>query len=221
MHIKYLRYLLISVTLLSFAFLTGCAGLEFAPKRGVWYYPKELVKADKAVKAAKKEGKKRECPVEYREAKAVKEKAYDVYLSCKTKESIVIAREAIHKANALCPKHPKVLAKFTLTINFNFDRSKIRKADREELEKAIAFIRKYPRNKIKLEGFTDSIGSMRYNQRLSERRARSTKRYLIKHAGVDSMMITTEGYGETRPVASNRTRAGRAENRRVEILILE
>ena len=221
MHIKYLRYLLISVTLLSFAFLTGCAGLEFAPKRGVWYYPKELVKADKAVKAAKREGKKRECPVEYREAKAVKEKAYDVYLSCKTKESIVIAREAIQKANALCPKHPKVLAKFTLTINFAFDKYRIRKADQEELAKAIAFIKKYPHNKIKLEGFTDSIGSMRYNQRLSERRAGATKRYLIKHAGVESMRITTEGYGETRPVASNRTSAGRAENRRVEILILE
>lgn len=221
MHIKYLRYLLISVTLLSFAFLTGCAGLEFAPKRGVWYYPKELVKADKAVKAAKKAGKKRVCPVEYREAKAVKEKAYDVYLSCKTKESIVIARKAIRKANALCPKNPKVLAKFTLTINFDFDRYNIRGADREELEKAIAFIKKYPHNKIKLEGFTDSIGSMRYNQRLSEKRARATKRYLMKHVGVDSMMITTEGYGETRPVATNRTRAGRAENRRVEILILE
>jgi outer membrane protein OmpA-like peptidoglycan-associated protein len=220
-HIKYLRYLLISVTLFSFAFLTGCAGLEFAPKRAVWYYPKELVKADKAVAAAKKAGKKRECPVEYREAKAVKEKAYDVYLSCKTKESLVIAREAIDKANALCPKHPRVLAKFTLTINFDFDKYRIRKADQEQLDKAIAFIKKYPHNKIRLEGFTDSIGSMKYNQRLSERRARATKKYLMKHAGVDAMRIATEGYGETRPVASNKTRAGRAENRRVEILILE
>jgi outer membrane protein OmpA-like peptidoglycan-associated protein len=220
-YIKYLRYLIISVTLFSFAILTGCAGLEFAPKRGVWYYPKELVKADKAVKAAKREGKQRECPVEFREAKAVKEKAYDVYLSCKTKESLVIAREAVNKANALCPKHPKVLAKFTLTINFAFDKYRITKTDKEELEKAIAFIKKYPRNKIRLEGFTDSIGTMKYNQRLSERRAWATKKYLIKHAGVESMRIATVGYGETRPVASNRTRSGRAQNRRVEILILE
>jgi len=220
-HIKYLRYLLISVTLLSFAFLTGCAGLEFAPKRGVWYYPKDLVKADKAIASAKQAGKKKECPVEYREAKSVKEKAYDVYLSCKTKESLVIAKEAISKANALCPKHPKVLAKFTLTINFDFDKYRIRKADQEQLEKAIEFIRKYPHNNIRLEGFTDSIGSMKYNQRLSERRAAATKKYLLKNAGVDAKRLTTAGFGETRPVASNKTSAGRAENRRVEILILE
>ena len=221
MRIKYLRYLLISVTLFSFAFLTGCAGLEFAPKRSVWYYPKDLVKADKAVAAAKKSGKKQQCPVEYREAKAVKEKAYDVYLSCKTKESLVIAKEATDKANALCPKNPKVLAKFTLTINFDFNKSKIRKADQEQLDKAIAFIKKYPHNKIRLEGFTDSIGSMKYNQRLSERRAEVTKKYLMTHADVEAQRIATKGFGKTRPVASNKTKTGRAENRRVEILILE
>ncbi len=214
-------YVAVLISLLTLVFFAGCAGLEFAPKKGVWMYPKELVQADKAVSSAEKAGKNKECPIEFGEAKAATDKAYDTYLACKTKEGIDMAKDAEKKTNALCPTHPKVLAKFTLTINFDFNKAKIRKADMEHLRKAIEFIKKYPSKKIMLEGHTDSIGSERYNLKLSAKRADATKKYLVETGGVDAMSISAKGLGKERPVASNKTRAGRAQNRRVDILILE
>ncbi len=214
-------YVAVLISLLTLIFFTGCAGLEFAPKKGVWMYPKELVQADKAVSSAEKAGKNKQCPVEFGEAKAATDKAYDTYLECKTKEGIGMAKDAEKKTNALCPKHPKVLAKFTLTINFDFDKAKIRKSDREQMRKAVEFIKKYPSKKITLEGHTDSVGSEKYNMRLSLKRAEVTKNYLAKTGRVDAMRIGIQGLGEERPVASNKTKAGRAQNRRVDIIILE
>src|SRR5690606_33594364 len=68
-------------------------------------------------------------------------------------------------------------------------------------------------------GHTDSIGTEQYNQGLSERRANSVKDYLVSK-GIDPNRIYVEGKGETQPVASNATREGRAQNRRVEIEIV-
>jgi OOP family OmpA-OmpF porin len=96
----------------------------------------------------------------------------------------------------------------------------IRIGDKAKLRKVIEFIKKYPGKKFKLEGHTDNIGTEKYNQALSERRAGAVKEYLIKRGGIDGTKITTVGYGELKPVASNKTRAGRAKNRRVDILIM-
>ncbi len=73
-------------------------------------------------------------------------------------------------------------------------------------------------DEIQIVGHTDSTGAASYNQKLSERRAASVKNYLVGK-GVDPSIITTSGMGETQPVADNRTRAGRAQNRRVDIMI--
>lgn len=217
MHVLVARRLLIGAILFSFLFILGCAGMEFSPKNGIWYYPKELVDAKKAVTDAKKAGKDQACPKPYNEAKDLKMKAYETYWSCKDKEAIAMAKDATSKAKALCPK---VIDRFTLTINFDFDKSTIRSSDMADLKKAIDFINKYPGNKIRIEGHTDWIGSEQYNQRLSERRARSTKDYLVTKGRIDSSRISTIGYGESNPVASNKTMDGRFQNRRVEILIL-
>jgi OOP family OmpA-OmpF porin len=88
------------------------------------------------------------------------------------------------------------------------------------LERAIDFIKRYPEANVSLEGHADSIGTDEYNQKLSERRAASVKNYLIKKGAIDERKITSTGYGESKPVASNNTKEGRAENRRVEVLIL-
>jgi len=81
-------------------------------------------------------------------------------------------------------------------------------------------VKKYPGSKIEVEGHTDSVGPDTYNMKLSERRATTVKDYLIKEAGVNSSKIKAIGFGESKPVADNKTAAGRAQNRRVEILIL-
>ncbi len=118
------------------------------------------------------------------------------------------------------PPAPKVIDRLTLQVLFDVDKSTITEAGQRELQKAVVFVKKYPGAKIEVDGHTDSTGTDAYNQKLSERRAAAVKDYLIKEAGVDSSKITAIGYGKTKPVADNKTAAGRAKNRRVEILIL-
>lgn len=118
------------------------------------------------------------------------------------------------------PPAPKVIDKLTLQVLFDVDRATITEAGQKELQKAVAFVKKYPGAKIEVDGHTDNTGTDAYNQKLSERRAAAVKDYLIKEASVDSSKITAVGYGLAKPVADNKTAAGRARNRRVEILIL-
>lgn len=301
------------------AFLAGCSGLQYAPKRGLLYYHKELPAADRAVESARAAGKDKECPAEFQAAAKMRDEAYEIYLACRTQEGIAKANEAAAKANALCPKRaeapkpvpapaapapapaaptasisaspssidqgkcasltwsstnadsasidqgvgkvdpsgskevcpgnttkytieatgkggtktasttvtvnpppppPKVVDRLSLHINFDTNKSDIRKADVPELEKAIAFIKKYPGHKVSIEGHTDDRGSEKYNQALSERRAAAVKDYIVKKGGAEAGKIKTVGYGETKPIADNKTKKGQFENRRVEVLIL-
>jgi OOP family OmpA-OmpF porin len=124
------------------------------------------------------------------------------------------------------PPAARVIDRLTIHVNFDFDKSNIRKADEAELKKAIDFVRKYPGAKVELEGHTDGKGTEQYNQKLSERRAEAVRQYLITEGAVEKAMISATGYGELRPIAPNKTQdgkdnpEGRAENRRVEILII-
>lgn len=81
------------------------------------------------------------------------------------------------------------------------------------------FLRKHPHNRVRVEGYTDSTGTAAYNQQLSERRAQAVANAMIQR-GVGSSRMTVVGYGEADPVASNSTASGRAQNRRVEFVIL-
>jgi len=113
----------------------------------------------------------------------------------------------------------KVVDRLTLHVNFDTAKATIRKPEDAELQKAVAFIKKYPDAKISLVGYTDSVGNEAYNQGLSERRADAVKTYLVKH-GIDAGRIQTSGRGEADPVGDNATAKGRAENRRTEVLML-
>jgi outer membrane protein OmpA-like peptidoglycan-associated protein len=73
---------------------------------------------------------------------------------------------------------------------------------------------------VQLEGHTDSQGSPRKNQTLSEKRVQNIKAYLVQHFHLDPERIRAVGYGETRPIASNDTPEGRSQNRRVEVVNL-
>ena len=73
--------------------------------------------------------------------------------------------------------------------------------------------------KVSIEGHTDSRGKNRFNQKLSENRAKAVMDYLIDH-GIDAEKLENVGYGEDKPIASNRTRRGRSANRRVEFRIV-
>ncbi|HSB71302.1 MAG TPA: OmpA family protein, partial [Candidatus Methylomirabilis sp.] len=117
------------------------------------------------------------------------------------------------------PPAPRPVERLTLHINFDTDKAVIRPADRAELQKAIDFVKRYPGRKITIEGHTDSTGTAKYNQGLSERRAAAVKDYLLKNGVTDGGRITTAGYGLSKPVADNKTKDGRFQNRRVEISV--
>jgi OOP family OmpA-OmpF porin len=103
-----------------------------------------------------------------------------------------------------------------LNIHFDFDRAEIKPQYYSELKVDGDFLNEFPNSKGKISGHTDSIGSMDYNIKLSERRAANVKKYLVEKIGVDAARISTQGYGESKPIDSNRTAAGRSKNRRIE-----
>jgi OOP family OmpA-OmpF porin len=102
-------------------------------------------------------------------------------------------------------------------VNFDFDKATLKPSGKAVLDEAAMRInRNHNVESIVVIGHTDSVGSDKYNQRLSERRANTVRDYLASQ-GVSASMITAEGRGEREPVASNDTADGRAQNRRVVI----
>ena len=101
-------------------------------------------------------------------------------------------------------------------VLFDFNSAALRPASRDALSQMADVFQKYPNTTLSVDGFTDSIGTTAYNQRLSERRADSVSSYL-ENLGVRSSRVETIGYGESQPRATNSTVAGRQLNRRVEI----
>lgn len=116
---------------------------------------------------------------------------------------------------------PPVQRKIVLrNVLFDFDRSDIRPDSAPVLDEAVALLKEAGDIDIVAEGHTDSIGTAAYNLKLSQRRANAVRQYLIDH-GVAANRIRTEGFGKSRPVASNDTAEGRAQNRRVELRITQ
>lgn len=103
-------------------------------------------------------------------------------------------------------------------ITFDTDSSAIKSAFTGTLQDLATTMKQYDQTSVVVMGHTDSDGSASYNQTLSEKRAYSVAKYLYNN-GVASSRISTIGYGETQPIASNATEAGKAQNRRVEIKI--
>ena len=103
----------------------------------------------------------------------------------------------------------------TLLVEFDFDKDAVKPQYHADLEKVANFLKDYPKTSAELEGHTDSIGTDEYNMGLSKRRAASVKKYLVEKFNIDAARITTVGYGESKPVASNDTAEGRQMNRRV------
>ncbi len=99
---------------------------------------------------------------------------------------------------------------------FDFDKSVLKPAGKKSIDDAVAKMQKVDVDVVIATGHTDSIGTDAYNQRLSERRAKTVKEYMVSK-GVAAAKITTLGKGETQPVATNKTKEGRAKNRRVDI----
>jgi outer membrane protein OmpA-like peptidoglycan-associated protein len=103
-------------------------------------------------------------------------------------------------------------------VLFDVDKSTLKPGARERLARVAGILSSHPTLKIEIEGHTDSTGSDEYNQGLSERRAQAVRTYLSQQ-GIGQTIVSSVGYGESRPVATNGTSAGRQQNRRVELVV--
>ncbi len=104
-------------------------------------------------------------------------------------------------------------------IYFEHDRTDFMPRALIQLDQLLAFMKKYPKMTVEIIGHTDSVGSMDYNQNLSQRRSIAVINWLVKK-GIEKGRMTAVGYGSTQPVASNATSQGRSQNRRVEIKVI-
>jgi outer membrane protein OmpA-like peptidoglycan-associated protein len=103
-------------------------------------------------------------------------------------------------------------------IQFDFNQATIKPESAQVLGQVAEVLKNQPDLKLMIEGHTDNVGKPAYNMELSRKRAQSVKDYLIQNHQVDGARLTTQGFGDTKPMAKNDTETGRAQNRRVELV---
>ncbi len=114
-----------------------------------------------------------------------------------------------------CPVPLKKKVSINLKVKFDFDKASIKSVYEKHLQLVANFLEAYPDTTATLEGHTDNRGTDKYNMNLSQKRAENVKKYLVNNFKIDPSRLATRAYGESRPVATNDTDAGQAENRRV------
>ena len=103
------------------------------------------------------------------------------------------------------------------TLQFELDRAELLPGASRTLAPAVDYLRKFPEVKVRVAGHTCWLGTEAYNQTLSEKRAQAVTDFITSQ-GIEVSRLVVEAYGETRPVADNRTDAGRQQNRLVEVI---
>jgi len=114
-----------------------------------------------------------------------------------------------------CPLPVAQVASIKLTVNFAFDSTKVQEKYFSDLGELAKFLKRFDTVDVKIEGYTDSVGTDTYNQGLSQRRAEAVVDVLVNQYGIARSRLVPIGHGESDPVASNDTAEGRAQNRRV------
>lgn len=133
--------------------------------------------------------------------------------------ALAVAAAAPSAAPAAAPVPTSEKVTFAADAFFDFDKAVLKADGKAKLDDLASKLGSLNLEVIIAVGHTDSIGSDAYNQKLSIRRAEAVKSYLVGK-GVDAKRVYTEGKGEKQPVATNKTAAGRAQNRRVEIEVV-
>jgi outer membrane protein OmpA-like peptidoglycan-associated protein len=114
----------------------------------------------------------------------------------------------------------KVIAEIRMNnVFFDFDKSSLRSESKLELDRWVKMLKENPSVSLEIDGHTDNIGTEAYNLGLSERRVKAVALY-IEEQGIAVRRLTSRGFGEKKPVATNKTAKGRQENRRVEVRII-
>lgn len=103
-------------------------------------------------------------------------------------------------------------------VLFDFNKYSLKPDAKVKLAKVSGILLAYPNLTLQVEGYTDNVGSDEYNQKLSEERAKAVRDFLVSQSVPDTNISAT-GYGESNPIADNSTNAGRAQNRRVQLVV--
>lgn len=188
--------------------------------------PPEFDQTDKAINEAEKSPGAKSCPDKIAQAKELAKEGVESYWQCRTKSGLAMlakARQLAEDAERCGPAAAKAVPKEVIVlkgINFAFNSSVLTPESKKILDEdqRIARLKAEPDIRVEVAGHTDSVGSAAYNKKLSERRAQAVVDYLVSK-GVDPKRLKAVGYGKDKPIASNATEAGRAENRRVELQI--
>jgi outer membrane protein OmpA-like peptidoglycan-associated protein len=170
----------------------------------------QRAQAEAATAAAQAEAQKAQQARQEAEQRAQQAAQEEQQARERLKQQLSAVLETRETARGLIMEMPDVL--------FDFGKYTLKPTAREKLAKVSGILLAHPDLKVQIEGHTDSIGSEEYNQKLSEERAGSVKDYLVTQSVQDNN-VTAEGFGKSNPIADNSTAAGRAKNRRVELVV--
>ena len=142
------------------------------------------------------------------------------YMDSQKKDFELQLKNEIQSGAIIVAKQPQNALLITMTAQTSFDvnSSQIKPGFYSTMDKIAKIVNKYGKTQLMIVGHTDSTGTRAYNQKLSEQRAASVMSYL-QNQGVIPQRLSAYGMGPDKPLASNATEAGRAQNRRVEIII--
>ena len=212
-----------------FLFLgTSCTTYHFGvPDRAVGV-PVEFSQTEAAIAQAEQSSGARYCPEKIARAKELAKKGAETYWACRTDEAMELLAEArkLAKEAEGCqppppppPPPPKPAPVFD-TIYFDSNKTNITPAAAKALDRNGMILKENPNIKVEIGGHTDGVGTNPANQALSEKRTLSAKKYVQDKYNIPNSRLVTKGYGNTKPVADNKTQEGRSKNRRVEFKII-
>jgi len=149
----------------------------------------------------------------------LQEKRYKLEMKKRREDLISSVEEMFGAQEAVMLRQGDDIIIRLIGLTFTSGRSTIEPEFFKLLSTVQRAIRKFPSSPITVEGHTDARGDDRFNENLSYERAMAVKQYLLANMGLDQSRITALGYGESKPIATNETGEGRAQNRRIDVVI--
>jgi len=223
--------------------MAGCApSSHFGVTNKALTAPDQFGETEAAIASAERSEGAKYCPEKIARAKELGKKAAETYWACRTAEAMALLEEARKLAKeaescrpparvspappppppaAAPPPPPAARQPISFhSVQFDFDKSNLKPEAVAELDRAVKIMKDNPDVVLELQGNTDSVGTDAYNLALGKRRADAVFNYL-KSKGIQANRLKEASFGEGKPVASNATDAGRAQNRRVDLVIVK
>jgi outer membrane protein OmpA-like peptidoglycan-associated protein len=221
--------------------IVGCAPkTHFGVRDKAMWTPAEFDQTQAAIASAERSEGAKYCPEKIARAKELGKQAAEIYWLCRTAEAMALLEQSRGLAKeaescraaavvtppppppqALAPAAPAARQPISFhAVNFDFDKSDLKPEAKVELDRAVKIMQDNPDVVLELQGNTDNVGTDAYNQALGKRRADAVFNY-IKAKGINPDRLKEVSFGEGKPVATNTTDAGRAQNRRVELVIIK